>query len=432
MDRQHFTDVPCPFCGCLCDDLEIDVTADRIARLQHDCPVAQAAFLAPPANRAMPCKLAGRVVTRNEAVTRAAQLLSSARSPLVHGLSGASCEAQGIAVEIAERIGGVLDVPGSRASLAALQTVGANSCTLGEIRQRADLIVVWHCDPITTHPRFFERYVSSAAQVIVVDSRQSATVALARQRIDVAATPAAVDNSVQVLLALLRETAPDLPTVLRETGAALDVWRELLVNMRRAKYGVLLHEAKPDSPTERRSVESLHRLTRQLNDATRFICQELPPPGNALGAENVVAWRSGHGPAVDFSHGYPQYIGGIFPDSRAIERGEIDAALVIGADPLGGLDSVACDRWRQIPIVAIDCRETATTAAAEVVLPIAMLGVESGGTMFRMDGVPLRLRPVLEPRHPSDYETLVALNEAIRAAIGIAARRVDAAHQNHE
>ncbi len=38
-------DVVCPFCGCLCDDLELEVEGDRILRVQNGCSLAEATFM---------------------------------------------------------------------------------------------------------------------------------------------------------------------------------------------------------------------------------------------------------------------------------------------------------------------------------------------------------------------------------------------------
>ena len=81
-------------------------------------------------------RIAGRDVSRAEAIAHAARLLAAARRPLVWGLGRASCEAQAVAVKIAQLLQGVISTPGSDE---ALQTVGEVSATLGEMRQRADL-----------------------------------------------------------------------------------------------------------------------------------------------------------------------------------------------------------------------------------------------------------------------------------------------------
>ena len=39
------SDVVCPFCGCLCDDLELEVEPGRVVRVQNGCALAEATFM---------------------------------------------------------------------------------------------------------------------------------------------------------------------------------------------------------------------------------------------------------------------------------------------------------------------------------------------------------------------------------------------------
>ena len=69
-----------------------------------------------------------------EAVERAARILAGARYPIVYGLSDTTCEAQRVAVGIADRIGGCVDTTTSVChgpSGMAFQGVGEVTCTLG-------------------------------------------------------------------------------------------------------------------------------------------------------------------------------------------------------------------------------------------------------------------------------------------------------------
>jgi anaerobic selenocysteine-containing dehydrogenase len=64
---------------------------------------------------------------------------------------------------LAEEIGGILDntaVVCHGPSILGVQEVGIPTCTLGQIRHRADLIIYWGCDPWSAHPRHLERYTS--------------------------------------------------------------------------------------------------------------------------------------------------------------------------------------------------------------------------------------------------------------------------------
>src|SRR6476660_7919349 len=87
-------DVPCPFCGCLCDDLRVTVVGERIVAAAGACPLGEQRFLADDAVEIKPAEF-------QVAIAQAAELLCAARYPLVYGLSGATCEAQTVAVGIA-------------------------------------------------------------------------------------------------------------------------------------------------------------------------------------------------------------------------------------------------------------------------------------------------------------------------------------------
>ncbi|MGH7431864.1 MAG: formylmethanofuran dehydrogenase subunit B, partial [Candidatus Methylomirabilales bacterium] len=125
-------DVICPGCADLCDDLELTIEGDRIVGMQIDCPGAREFFLDYRIEQISPM-VRGNEVTSEEALEEAARILAKARYPLIMGLSATALEAQRRAVELAETLGGCLDVPysafyGPRAL--ALQEVGESTCTL--------------------------------------------------------------------------------------------------------------------------------------------------------------------------------------------------------------------------------------------------------------------------------------------------------------
>ena len=109
----------------------------------------------------------------DEAVDAAAAILRRARAPLVYGLGQTSCEAQRRAVALAEAVGAVIDPGGAAHS--AYQAIGSSTATFGEIRDRAELVVVWRADPAVTHPRLLERLRLDPAAVVVVDAQRTAT-----------------------------------------------------------------------------------------------------------------------------------------------------------------------------------------------------------------------------------------------------------------
>ena len=96
-----------------------------------------------------------------EGIERAAQILANAKYPIVYGLSDTTCEAQRVAVGIADWIGGNIDTTTSVChgpSGMAFQGVGEVTCSLGEVANRGDLIMFWGSNPAESHPRHFTKY----------------------------------------------------------------------------------------------------------------------------------------------------------------------------------------------------------------------------------------------------------------------------------
>src|SRR5579885_3123186 len=136
-------DVPCPFCGLACDDLEIEVGADGLAVRRGGCPISRAAF-----ERALPAdsraRLAGEPCARKAAIERAAQILGASRLPLFGGLAADVAGIRG-ALALADRVGGVVDHGGSAglfADLTALRDIGMITTTFSEVRNRCDLLLI--------------------------------------------------------------------------------------------------------------------------------------------------------------------------------------------------------------------------------------------------------------------------------------------------
>ncbi len=335
----------CAGCGCLCDDIE--VTADGPVRT---CPLGDAWFAIhdrPPVAR-----VDGLQVSVEEAADAAAAILREARAPLVYGLGGTSCEAQRRAVALAEAAGAVIDV-----GAVATAAVGSSTATFGEIRDRAELVVLWRADPVVTHPRLLERLRLDPSATVVVDSQRTATAEAVGAFVE-------VDDDFETLWAL------------RGGDGALA--QRLLA----ARHVAFIHGALDEL-----TALALHSLVRDLARERHAVTLGLRG-GNARGAEDVLAWQTGFAATVDFARGFPR--------EGAVEQ--VDAALVVAADLLA-----------DVPTVAIDSRATATSRAARVAFAPAADGIEVAGTAHRMDGVPVPLRAPLRSDRPSIEDVLAAI-----------------------
>src|SRR4030067_1607269 len=161
------SNVSCPVCGCLCDDIELVVEKNVITEVRNACGMGESKFLGYSAHRPLKplIRKNGELIETSmaEAVKRSAEILANASYPILYGWSNTSCEANRIGVELAEEVGGVIDNCSTAChepSVLGIQDIGFPTCTLGQVRHRADLVIYWGRNPWSAHPRHIERYTN--------------------------------------------------------------------------------------------------------------------------------------------------------------------------------------------------------------------------------------------------------------------------------
>ena len=109
--------------------------------------------------------------------------------PLLYGWASTSCEAAKKGILLAEEVGAVLDSTATVChgpSVIGIEEKGLPGATLGQVKNRADTIVFWGCNPAEAHPRHSLRYSSNSCgrftpegregrKIIVVDVRETRT-----------------------------------------------------------------------------------------------------------------------------------------------------------------------------------------------------------------------------------------------------------------
>ena len=146
--------VTCPVCGCLCDDIELTIQSGRIAKVKNGCAMCESKFLGYCGHRFLKplVRKNGELVevSFEEAIQKASRILAEADYPLLYGWSSTSCEAIRVGLELAEEVGGVIDNTSTVChgpSELSVQDVGIPTCTLGQVRHRADLVIYWGSNP---------------------------------------------------------------------------------------------------------------------------------------------------------------------------------------------------------------------------------------------------------------------------------------------
>lgn len=423
----EIADVVCMRCGCLCDDVILQVQDGKSIKTERACEKGSEWFLvATPSEDEPVCTIQGKPATIEEGLEAAAAILRAAKRPLVDGLSHTTVEAQQYAVSIAETAKGVIvgtASPFQNRHAKGARAVGAVSATWGELRNRADIVVVWNSDPLSTHPRHFERYSLEPVGRFVPNGRVDRTlIALCDER---NSTSAVADYVVTfsknrdfevatVLNALLREIPLDADQVLSATGITLDTLAELIATMKRAKYGVILHDPSAHQLSDVEHItRALLKLVTELNDVTCFAYSPLGEGENGAGAQQVVAWKTAQTGTVDFTTGCPRSSSYEETTEEILRERSVDAALLINTDPLAELEPNVWQWLGYVPTISISPLTTATSESATVAFRSSEFGRSVSGTVFRSDGVALPLRPVESSPYPSDEEILARLSDKL-------------------
>lgn len=393
---RRVEDAACLACGCLCDDIALVVEGDRVVAAENACPAGAAWFLADHARADLPpAAIDGRPATVDDALDRAAAILRAARAPAVLGLGWTGIDTQRAAVALADRLGARVDLGHDVGPTLAFQRVGRVTATLGEVRARADLVLFWDCDPLTTHPRHWGRYSVDPPGRFVPDGRAGRVVAVVDDGRP-NATVAQADHHGIISRDEHFSALWTLRAIVRGEAIEDDRLRGIADVLLRARYGAVFVGPGAWSQAE---AEALALLVRDLNgDGRRFVLLDLGGPANAAGAEAVLTWQTGSPLGVDFGPGVPRFLA-----ASGVGLASIDAALVVADGP----DSTLLDGLAGIPAVLL--APDATARPAGVAIRTATPGIDAPGAVARADGPWLPLRPALAAALPTDLALLRAL-----------------------
>lgn len=407
------TDVVCPFCGSLCDDLEVDVSNDEVVEVRNACQIGtQIYFSSNTSNehryKAPMIRKNGKLeeVTWEEALEETATLLANANRPLLYGWSSTEADAITRGCELAEITGGILDNCSSIChgpSIMAIQEAGIPASTLGEYKNRADLVIYWGCNPVHAHPRHLARYSNFIRGyfrkdgthdrfIVVVDPRTTHTAQLADLHLQV--NPSEDYELLSAIRAMLRGVELDQKEI---SGVPMEKIKQVIERMKNCKYGVIFFGLGLTHTTaHHRNVDNAICLTRELNDYTKFLIQPMRGHYNVAGTNIVFSWNTGYPFAIDFSRGFPRYNPGEYSTVPVLLRDEIDVCFMIATDPILNLPAAAVENILKHPLISVEPHQTPTSELANVVLPVKIAGVECEGTAYRMDNIPIHLRKVKE------------------------------------
>ncbi len=359
--------VSCPFCAIVCDDLSLPLHNEQTIPGQGTCEKAVTGFtLALEATQAMPL-LKGKEISWKEALTKAGALLREANHPLIHGLIGDLIDSKA-AHKLAEHFAGTVDHLQGDAiarNLRIYQQGGWQVSSMGEVRNRADLVILVCDDLETTLPRLQEKVLHSEA------------------RLHTSAPPTVytLDENRLETLSILRARLANKP--LQTDTSATD---ELLSLINKADYPVFMIGPLQDKATEL-IIRTCVGLVRDMNEQQRCALLLLGTGEGDITAQLSGAWHNGFGIRTSFTKGYPVQDLQMHSGDRLLQSGEADLLVWIST-----LSSDPPPNVTQPTIVIGHPAMTFKTDPPELFLPVSIPGIHRAGYLHRADG--LRMVPL--------------------------------------
>ena len=414
----------CTVCPLLCDDVLITAAGVRQAcGPGHTAILAALADEQAPASASQPTEAweEHRLLSRREAIPRAAEMLARARRVLVTGLADATLEAITAACDLAETLGAAIDAGLPESARTAGPTIARAGEVTGvweELRDRADLVVFWCCDPAESHPRFIERFVSPS----LADGRRRRTIAIGSDGV-------VPDAATHQHLPLDRDLAVEAARLLQMRLAGRHVTpAETPLSAACAAVGeaiqsagcVAIVTADADDPVGLESWSVVHLIRTIAHEKPAFqvsLGGGLATGGaNVAGAAAACTWRYGAAGAIARA----DRTGSLFLPAesdarRLIDRSEVDAVLVLGrlSDLL---ERAIAGREDDLSLVRIcDASEAIPRRASHTIqLRCASGTIATSGTMLREDGRRVVLAPHRQATLPQMRELIIELTGAVR------------------
>ena len=427
----------CTACPLVCDDI---LPAD--GRFDRACDVGRTRLAdTGPAADEPAAWSDGRPVAPAVALAAAARHLAAARRVLVTGFGGATLEAVVRAFDIADALGAAVDAGDAEADRPAGPTiarVGEVTADWEELRDRADLVIFWLCDPDSGHPRFHERFLAppvgdTPRRSLVVGPAWVSPPPQPHDWLPLA--PDAGVEAARCLDVLLggRRLPGSFPAA-DAAVAAVAVALAAAIDAARCVAIVTAHDADPVGLAAW-SMAHVVRTIAHVKPAFEVPLGGHGPadarPAGAKGAAAVSAWRYGAAGAIDWADpAGAVFLPGEASARRLIERGEVDAVIVVGRPTqavaaalarAGGIAMVRIDDGRIDDGRIADGRSGDTPPAATgprtIHLRCANTVAETPGTMLRGDGRTVSLLPARPARLPLLADLLAELAAAVTAAL---------------
>lgn len=367
----------CPFCPLLCDGFGLQAGADGSLALNGSrCPRAMSALqtLQTPPQPAT-ALLDGQASELAKVMDSARQWLRESRQPLIAGLGADVAGARALHA-LAAATGAICDAasgPGFAQGLRVLQDRGAFTTTLGEVRNRADLIVCIGGSPAERQPEFISRCgfgedLVPARHVVMLGGAAADLAPLQDLR--------GVTGEVLPLQGDLFDTVAQLTLAVNGRPSP---FQALAQRMHSSRYAVLVWESSRLPAQGALLIEAINRIVGTLNRKSRAATLPLGGGDGAYTANQVFTWLSGL-PLRTRGHEHEPHV---FDTQRLLDDGAVDLLLWVNAF---GVPPPARPKGQRLVLIGPPALASHAGAPGNLFIAVATPGVNADGHLFRSDG----------------------------------------------
>lgn len=438
MQSDHFT---CRGCACLCDDITLRIGEhDQFTLSGLDCPKGSTFLETVQREQVGECRTTHGPLEYEFAIEEAIRLFESARAPLILGPPDATTGLTRSLVNLAQRTESTLTFGWDRFDIKeqVLTDHGGSSCTLGEMKDRADLVMFWNLDPSESLPRLVERlHLPDEAKFHTIGRRIPWVFNTEERTIS---DP--IDNSIyrskQVVTAGKREqlawlsefqlawrtthqqnsTKNRLPIHRAENNQRLpEPWTQFRDQLFDAKYTVVfIGIDQSDAPFRHLLLEQWERIARDVSEFKQIRVIPVAVSGKPNASRHVTRWLTGISNTMRFQakpvqcHATPPpAMGGNSPPPA-------DLCIVVGDD---NLFTQVDPGWHDAASWIFIGPETDSNPSR----PAQVLSIGANryrhkhpDTLFRFDGVPVPIRSI--PQVQPQRDLIEVINELARRCSG--------------
>lgn len=385
-------DVPCPFCGILCDDLVIENNNNTLKVVSNGCAKAVKSFQEKiPESSA---KIKGQNVSLDDAIVAVSDILKKSHTPLIAGL-GTDVSGMRSVMELADKTGAVLDHMhgnGLIRNTLVLQDLGWMMTTMAEIKNRADLVIFAGTDA-TNFPRFFERVIwnedamfrkkNDNREIVYIGDKLNSKPGISpggKRPTVLNCKTEQIGEIISSLHALVSGAVLDVKEV---AGVKINTLQILAEKMKATKYGVIVWApGELNIPHADLTIQNFCETVKYLTRFTRFAGFALGGNDGGMTANSVCAWQSGYPLRVNFNKGYPDYDAHRYSTQNVLKNKEVDSLLWISS-----FNSDVNSPRASIPTIVMGKANTKLNFTPDVFIPVSTPGVDHTGQLIRTDSV---------------------------------------------